>query len=193
MQAQVKFHQEFLSKFNICFRRLVFLFGKLYIAVVQKFRHDASNLGTKLLSTCYSNFWFIPPLSFPSFNHPPRHVPLWFIIVCLVFYSDKFVIFPIQTRRELQLVCHYVRGTLTSKRSLERIHQTPIYVREICRLWSEKQLCYDSETLDNWDDYEMSCQLLCVKINNKNLLTYVILFFWSISVSPHFHSFSWFY
>ncbi|KAJ7386382.1 hypothetical protein OS493_008505 [Desmophyllum pertusum] len=37
-----------------------------------------------------------------------------------------------KTRRELQLVCHYVRSTSSYKRSGERRHQTPLYVREIC-------------------------------------------------------------
>ncbi|KAL9951140.1 hypothetical protein ACROYT_G043753 [Oculina patagonica] len=40
----------------------------------------------------------------------------------------------VKTRRELQLICHYVRSIMTSKRSWESRHETPLYVREICGL-----------------------------------------------------------
>ena len=51
--------QHSFSMFGVA-RNDVF-FEKIFKTVLKKFtEYDVNNLGTRVLSTCYSNFWWIP-------------------------------------------------------------------------------------------------------------------------------------
>ena len=68
ISSSVSFHhnfQVFHTKFNIHFRRLVllefFFFLRRYLKQsYRSLQYNVNNLGTRFLSTCYSNFWWIP-------------------------------------------------------------------------------------------------------------------------------------
>ena len=66
ISSSVSFHQNFQvfqTKFNIRFRRLAFLeincFEKIFKRALQKFAIQCNNLGTRFLSTCYSNLLYL--------------------------------------------------------------------------------------------------------------------------------------
>ena len=74
MQTQAQFHHRsvsfhryfrvFHTKLSIGFRRLVLVemtFLRRYLKQsYRSLQYDVNNLGTRFLSTCYSNFWWIP-------------------------------------------------------------------------------------------------------------------------------------
>ena len=64
ISSSVLFHQYFQvfrTKSKFFFRHLEMNFLRSYfIQSHRRLRYDPNYLGTKLLSTCYSNFWWIP-------------------------------------------------------------------------------------------------------------------------------------
>ena len=72
MQTQVKFHHQFhftvLSSVSYEVQQLFLTFGVARNDLFRRYlkqpyrslQYDVYNIGTRFLSTCYSNFWWIP-------------------------------------------------------------------------------------------------------------------------------------